>query len=101
LQDLAERIESELFEVNFEQVRKMLETARNIRTRLVREAGLQEFRILEWDPYYVKLDTAELCIMVPRGVRPNSLARLTQPELEKRVVVLNKHQIRWKKLWPP
>lgn len=100
LNDLVQRIEGELFELNVDQVKLLLDEVRNVRTRLLREAGLQDFRVLEWDPYYLLKDQKDLCIMIPRGVRPNSLARLSEDELRRRIVVFYKHPIRWKKIWP-
>lgn len=100
LNELVQRIEGELFELDTEQVRAILEEARNVRTRLLRESGLQDFRVLEWDPYHLQKNHKDLCIMIPRGVRPNSLSRLSEDDLKKRVVVFYKHPIRWKRLWP-
>lgn len=100
LTELAERINSELFEIDYDQVRKLLETTRNLRTRLLRETGLQDYRIVDWDPYQVNFGDREFCVLAPRGVRPSSLAKLEQADLEKRTVVLLKSAIRWKKVWP-
>lgn len=100
LNELVQRIEGELFELNIEQVKQLLDEIRNVRTRLIRESGLQDFRILEWDPYYILKDQKDLCVMVPRGVRPNSLSRLSEDELKRRIVVFYKHPIRWKRIWP-
>ena len=100
LTDLAERINSELFRLSTDQVRVLLEKARTIRTRLTREPGLQEFRAIEWDPYSFQLKDIEVCLMIQRGVRPASLARIPELELQKRVVVFSKHQVRWKRIWP-
>ncbi len=100
LTELADRIKGELFEINYEQVKKVLEVARNIKTRLVREPGLQEFRILEWDPYFLTYEGRDLCILTPRGTRPNAMARLEEADLKKRVMLFLKNPIRWKKIWP-
>lgn len=100
LTELAERIKNELFEINYEQVRKLLEVTRNMRTRLIREAGLQEFRIVDWDPYSITYEGRELCVLAPRGVRPSSLAKLDEPDLKKRTAIFLKNSIRWKRIWP-
>lgn len=100
LTELADRIKGELFDANYEKVKKILEVARNIKTRLVREPGLQEFRILEWDPYFLTFEGRDLCILTPRGTRPNAMARLEESDLKKRVMIFLKNPIRWKKIWP-
>lgn len=100
LTELAERIKNELFEINYDQVRKVLEVTRNMRTRLLREAGLQEFRIVDWDPYSINYGGRELCVLTPRGVRPNGLAKLDEADLQKRIIIFLKSPIRWKRIWP-
>lgn len=100
LTELADRIKAELFDLSYDQVVNLLNTARHIKTRVLREPGLQEFRVLEWDPYVLTHEEREICILIPRGTRPNALARLTEPDLQRRIMVFLKHPIRWKRVWP-
>jgi DNA-binding response OmpR family regulator len=100
LNELAARIASELFGNATLDVRSLFDHAVFIRTSVFREPGMNEFNSLHWDPYPIKYDEQDLILMLPRGMRPSSLIRLPEAELAQKIVVVYRHPLRWKRLWP-
>lgn len=100
LKELGERIGLELFAVDDDDLRAIFKGQMHVRTSLLRELGLTEYNVLHWDSYPVKYKDVELCVLVPRGVRPERFARALTDDMEKRVLVFFRHPQKWKRIWP-
>lgn len=61
---------------------------------------MTEFSPHEWDPYVVKYNDMQLCVLVTRGVRPPTLAAGTPEDTKKSVVVYTRQIGKWKRVWP-
>lgn len=101
LAELERRIAMELISISIEDIRALVNAGVSVKTALFREPGIQEFSPQQWDPYPVKHAGMNLCLMVPRGVRPTHFVKAPADEVEKRVVVMFKHPTKWKKVFPP
>lgn len=100
LEELAERIATELFQLTDTEVRALFRANLELKTNVFREPGLQDLSAHTWDAYVVRYNNANLCVMVPRGVRPGHFSRALPAEVEKRVMVFYRHPQKWKKVWP-
>lgn len=99
LDELTRRIEVELFTLTYDSICRMLESVKDLRTKLFREIASREFNGVHWDPYYIKDNNMEICIMVPRGVRPASLTRHSETDLKNKIAVFFKHILKWKRAY--
>jgi len=100
LKDLSERIAMEMMIITEEDIRGFLRGGLHIRTTMFKEPGMNEFSVLQWDPYPLKYQDANICLLVPRGIRPAMFLKAPLEELESKVVVLYRHPQRWKRIWP-
>lgn len=100
LNELAQRIGSELFCAADIDIRQLAESALSLRTAVFREPGMQELNSLHWDPYPVRYKGHDLCLMLPRGLRPQVLGKLPDFDLKQKLMVMYKHPLRWKRVWP-
>lgn len=100
LKELGERIGMELFAVNDDDLRTIFKGQLHVKTTMLKEPGLTDYNAVNWDPYPVKFKDMNLCILVPRGIRPERFARALSDEMEKRVVVFFRHPQKWKRIWP-
>jgi two-component system response regulator MtrA len=100
LKDFASRVALELFEVSDDDVHGMLRKGLSaMKSGLLREPGLQEYDTLQWDPYPLVWNDVRICMLLPRGVRPTHFQK-TPDEAEHRIVVLYRHPLGWKRVWP-
>lgn len=100
LKELGERIGLELFAVDDQDLRAIFKGTLHVKTSLLREPGLADYDPVHWDSYPVKYKDVELCLLIPRGVRPARFARALTDDMEKRVLVFFKHPQKWKRIWP-
>ncbi len=101
LKDFAARVTLELFSVGDGEVREMLKKGLStMRSNLLREPGMVEYSAQDWDAYPLKWGEVRICVLLPRGVRPTHFQKAPLDECEKRLVILYKHPLRWKRVWP-
>lgn len=100
LKELAERIALELFSLKFSVIQEILPSLHAPRSILLKAPGLKDYSALSWDAYPATHQDVELCILIPRGVRPNSLSLLDETKAKDKILAFFKHPTRWKLAWP-
>ena len=100
LKELEARIAQELYVVEEEELRRLFLGRVSPRPSLLRESGLTEFSPVDWDPYLSRSGEQQLCLLVPRGVRPERFGRVDPEELSRRVMAFVRRATRWRRVWP-
>jgi CheY-like chemotaxis protein len=102
LKDFAARVTLELFSLGDSEVREILSKGMSsMRGTIMRETGMGEYNSADWDAYPLKWGEVRICVLLPRGVRPTHFQKAPMDEAKRHIVVLYKHPLRWKRVWPP
>lgn len=100
LEELADRVALEFFAMDFAIVQDVLKSLQATRSNLLKQPGLKEYSPLSWDAYPAKYENVDLCVLIPRGVRPHSLSLLDESRARDKILIFCKHPHRWKHVWP-
>lgn len=100
MQDIARRIALELITVDARFVYDCLKSVRFQKNMLMRESGLGKYDSEQWDGYGFTQDGFQFCLLAPRGVRLQAVARFDERKLRDKVKILCKHKTRWRLVWP-
>lgn len=100
LKALMERLHKHLADINFLDVKDLLQSAKSPASEPAKLAQIAAYAEGRWDAYFVPAMGTEFCLLVERGLSPSSFKTMSEERANASVRVYVKRGAHWACAWP-